>query len=248
MLKVSKNNNNLILKKNFTAARHVDEARPGRRRPRRPVSRSLTRVRRRALKPWHRTKTHHRGPRGWWPVTDRPCRRGRCSNRQHIRRNRRCPVTQYSHGWYEHPDGRPCAFSARRRPPLHTPPPRSSVRIVASRPNSDVARDAADDGEGGDQGTGRQPGLPEPCVHGEDRGSLRRVSVRHELSAGEVWHARVPAGGHVGGAQPGPRTKGVLRRDVIKQYTASELLASLYLNDTHKIWTLGPPYIAQRHA
>ena len=37
-------------------------------------------------------------------------------------------------------------------------------------------------------------------------------------------------------------------RDVIKQYTASELLGSLYLNDTHKIWTLCPPYIAQRHA
>ena len=37
-------------------------------------------------------------------------------------------------------------------------------------------------------------------------------------------------------------------RDVIKQYTASELLGSLYLNDTHKIWPLGPPYIAQRHA
>ena len=37
-------------------------------------------------------------------------------------------------------------------------------------------------------------------------------------------------------------------RDVIKQYTVSELLGSLYLNDTHKILTLGPPYIAQRHA
>ena len=37
-------------------------------------------------------------------------------------------------------------------------------------------------------------------------------------------------------------------RDVIKQYTASELLGLLYLNDTHKIWTLGPPYIAQHHA
>ena len=37
-------------------------------------------------------------------------------------------------------------------------------------------------------------------------------------------------------------------RDGIKQYTASEFLGSFYLNDTHKIWTLGPPYIAQRHA
>ena len=37
-------------------------------------------------------------------------------------------------------------------------------------------------------------------------------------------------------------------RDVIKQCTASELLGLHYLNNTHKIWTLGPPYIAQRHA
>ena len=37
-------------------------------------------------------------------------------------------------------------------------------------------------------------------------------------------------------------------RDGIKQYMASEFLGSFYLNDAHKIWTLGPPYIAQRHA
>ena len=40
----------------------------------------------------------------------------------------------------------------------------------------------------------------------------------------------------------------LLSRDGTKQYMASEFLVSLYLNDIHKTWTLGPPYIAQRHA
>ena len=41
---------------------------------------------------------------------------------------------------------------------------------------------------------------------------------------------------------------GLICRDSLKQRLPLTFLGSHYLNDTHQIWTLGPSYVALRHA